>query len=464
MARTQTTNGAGAHTTTGNKLVDLFFNIGASRANPEGIRKDFKAAFSNDPLKATAILLYARDIRHNGMGERQVFRTLLKDLVAMSAAYATKTMYLIPEIARFDDLKTLYGTVLEQSAAQIWVNAIKEKNVLAAKWAKREDKVLQKAFGLNEANLRKLLSGIRSQHIVEAKMCAQNWTGIDFSKLPSVAGMRYAKAFGRNDGIRYSAFMESKETKVNASVAFPYDVFTMWAAGAGSNEVNKYWDNLKDLELAGNILPIVDTSDSMTWFKVAGTLNPRDVALGLGVYMAQKVQGKFANMFMTFDQAPQVVHIPKGDVTKAFQTARGMRVGGNTNIEAVYDKILDMAQNMSAKQSDLPDYIAIFSDMQFDQASGQSGYYYGGKAVKVETIQENMKKKFAAAGFKLPKIIYWNLNAGNGNVPTTKFEKDVALVSGFSPNVMKAVLSAKAFTPEGVMMEAITPFIEMLLQ
>ncbi len=464
--RTTTTNGAGAHQHTENPLVDLFFKIGASRNNLEGIRNDFKIACKSDKLKAIAILLWARDIRHNGAGERQVFRTLLTDLLSTRNSFGVKVVSLIPEIGRFDDFKVAYGTYYENQAAKIWSSAIKEKNVLAAKWADRKDRVLQRYLGLNEAGLRKKLASIRKDFIPEAKMCAKAWDTIDYDKLPSVAGMRYAKAFGRNDSIRYGAFIASNETTVNASASFPHDVYRMYRYGDQKEAASKYWEALPDLLLEGSILPVADVSGSMMC-TASGKITCMDVSISLGVYLSQRCKGPFQDTLITFSERPTLVSLPKTkDIGQLFSFVERMDWGGTTNIESTYTLVLDRAVKMNATQDQMPKFILILSDMQFNTCNGSTVYNYSTRQYEnrksPETIYENMRKKFKAAGYELPKIIFWNLNAGYGNTPVTAEENGTGLVSGFSPNVLKAVLSAKEVTPVSIMEEAIIPFIEML--
>jgi hypothetical protein len=452
---TLTENGAKTLSDSGNPLVNLFFTIGSARNNPEVTRANFKKAFEFDALRASAIVLCARDIRHNGMGERQIFRTLLKDMAGSGKIYTQKIVELIPEIGRFDDLKAVEGTVYEKMAIDIFAKAIRERNVLAAKWAKREDKKLQLALGLNEAGLRKLLASIRKEHIVEAKMCLKDWKSIEYGKIPSVAGTRYSKAFHKNDGIRYRAFIDNPDTKVNASASFPYDVYRMWSSRTCQPpEINKYWNNLKELELSGSVLAIVDTSDSMTWFKVAGSLVPRDIAVSLGVYCAQKIEGKFKNNMMTFNSNPEFFTLPTGDVCQAFDKVMRSNIGGSTNIQKAYEKILSMAQTVNATDKDMPKFILIISDMQFNGCTDRPS----------DTVYDNMRKKYKAAGFTMPKVIFWNMDARHDQYPTASFQKETALISGFSPNILKAVLKGQdvVITPEGIMNEAIAPFIEML--
>lgn len=360
--RTQCSNGAGAYINTGNPLVTLFFNIGASRNNLEGIKKDFEAAYKFDPLKATAILLFSRDIRHNGAGERNIFKTILKEMAISDKTFTDKVIKLVPEIGRFDDLRSVLGTDYEALAVNIWADAIRNKNVLSSKWADRSDKFLQKALKTNEAGLRKILSSIRKEHIVETKMCEKHWSDIEYGKLPSVAGMRYAKAFGRNDGTRYSDFIASKDTKVNASAAFPHDVYRMWKSGDQREAASKYWDNLPELEIEGSILPICDVSGSMMC-TASGSITCLDVSISLGVYLSQRCKGPFQNTLLTFSENPSLVQLPETkDIGQLFSFVQRMNWGMNTNIEKTYELILDRAQKLNARQDQIPEYLLIMSD------------------------------------------------------------------------------------------------------
>jgi hypothetical protein len=452
--KTTTTNGAGAFTTTNNFCLDLFASIGASRNNLEGIKEMFNKAFNEDSLKATAILAYARDIRHDGCGERSAFRALAKELVSKNISLASKLCHLIPELGRWDDMKAFYGTKLEKLASTLWADAILREDVLAAKWAKREDKLLQFALNMNEAKLRKTLSRIRKAHIPEAKMCAKEWNKLEYDKLPSICGLRNAKAFYRNDGVRYQEFLDSKETKVNASVAFPYDVYRVYREGNYS-VADKYWANLPDLGVERNILPICDVSGSMHC-RAAGTIDCIDIAISLSVYLSQHIKGKFQNTMFTFSEKPTLVTLPKTESTRQlFDFTKRINWGMNTDIEKVYTELLRQAVSVNATQEDMPEALLIISDMQFDSCTSNFNR-------KKQTILQNMRTKFKAAGYKLPNIIFWQVNASYNNFPSMSHEDGVALISGFSPNIIKPVLNGEIITPVEVMNRSIAPFIEML--
>lgn len=453
-----TANGAVAMKSTGSALVNFFFNVGAARKNPDGIVKNWEEAYLADKEVATAILLWARDIRHGGAGERNVFRTIVKQLADVDEALAKRVVALIPKIGRFDDLQAFYGTDLEKDVCQIWSKELLGGNAIAFKWADRSDKVLRNFMGFrNEAEFRKFISKGRKGTLVESLMCEQKWSDIEYGKLPSVAGARYAKAFKKNDEARYQKFIGDKDTTVNAKALFPHDVFRTFKSGQ-KDAATKYWDNLPKLDVVGNILVMPDVSGSMCC-QASGMIQCIDVAVSLGAYLAQQVKGNFHNKLITFSDSPSLVKIPnKKDIGEIFSFINHMDWGGSTNFEGAFRAILEDAVKNKVPQSEMPSHLLVLSDMQFNP-----GYFDGGMygSRKPKTMHKGMKEAFEAAGYKLPKVIYWNLNGGD-NFPTVKNEKGVALVSGFSPAVLKAVLASKEFTPQDVMMEAIKPFIEML--
>ena len=452
MNRTSTTNGAAAFKSTGNNLVNFFFNVGAARRNPIGIKDTFELALAADRKIAAATLLWARDIRHSGAGERTVFRTLFPILLNEDPALAEKVLRLIPDCGRFDDLSIAFGTKLESLAVALWVDALKNGNALAAKWCDRKIKPIQKALKMNEAALRKFLSKIRKDTIVETAMCQKEWSGIKYDKLPSVAGMRYAKAFKKHDEARYTAFIGDDATKVNASTAFPHDVYRMAMYGGQRDAANKYWKNLPDLCAEGNILPMCDVSGSMSC-EASGQIKCIDVSVSLGVYLSQHIKGAFQNKLITFHENPRIYSLPKtDDVVSLWEAVRADGWCGNTNFEAAFKLILKEAKQYNVAPADMPKMLLVLSDMQFDQ-----GVKHGS-----ETMLEAMKREYKAAGYDMPKVCYWNLNGEYENFPTVTSEKGVALVSGFAPKVLESVLAAKEFNPADVMNEALKPFLAML--
>lgn len=467
---TTTENGALALKNTGNSLVDLFFSIGALRPSiakhSTKLRKDksvkdtsnatemFSNALLTDPEYAAAILLWARDIRHGGAGEREVFKVLFSTLVEADETIASKVLDNIIAVGRFDDLKVAYGTSVEAKALELWASAMRSGNVLAFKWADRSDTKLRSHMGMkNEAEFRKYISAGRKNALVEQAMCSKEWKNIEYSKLPSVAGARYAKSFKKNDEERYISFLGNKETKVNTSTVYPHDVYRTYLSGQ-REAASKYWENMPKLELKGNVLVIADVSGSMDC-QASGSIRCLDISISLGTYLAQQCQGAFNGKLMTFSKDPTMVTLPTAtsDIGTLFCFVRDISWGANTDFEKTYKQILDFACLYNVPQEQMPDYLLCLSDMQFDESHDNKDTHFN-----------NMKSMFETKGYKLPKIIFWNLNSAYKNVPVSWKNEGVCLVSGFSPNILKAVLSVDMdkFTPFNIMDEAIQPFVKML--
>jgi hypothetical protein len=119
--------------------------------------------------------------------------------------------------------------------------------------------------------------------------------------------------------------------------------------------------------------------------------------------------------------------------------------GMNTNLVAAMEKILKTAKDGNVPQEEMPEMLLILSDMQFDQCARFD-----------DSAMQMIARKFEAAGYTLPKIVFWNLNS-HDNVPVKYDTRGVALVSGFSPAIMKAVLSGDTdqFTPDAIMRKAV---------
>jgi len=448
--KTLTTNGAVTFKSSGAALVNLFFQIGASRNNVDAAKKLFDEAMATDIRKATAILCWARNSR-GGAGERNTFRVLVKELVDSDITLARKVLHLTPQLGRWDDVKEFYGTPLEADALKMIVEGLVSKNALCAKWMDRSDKKLQKALKMNECALRKYLSALRKDTIVEHTICQGKWSDVKYDKIPSVAGIRLAKAFKKHDEARYTAFIGDKDTKVNAGAAYPHNVYQLYQTGE-KEAASKYWANLSKLNVSGKILCVADVSGSMAT-KASGSVSCMDVSVSLGTFLAQQIKGHFHNKLITFSATPTIVSIPESDnIGEVFDFVARMDWGGNTNLEATFNAILKEAQKFKVSQDDMPSTLLILSDMEFDCACSNAG----------ATLYETMKAKFAASGYTAPNVCFWNLNGSGKNFPVMKNEKGACLVSGFSPKVLEAVVSAEEFTPESVVEEAIKPYLEML--
>ena len=286
--------------------------------------------------------------------------------------------------------------------------------------------VLANFLGMTSREYRKTLSTLRERiNVLERLMSAGRWQDIDFSKIPSKAGLIYRNAFARRDILvkKYEAFAKSKDTKVNADALFAMRYNTN-LEDPTRLMLQKYWDNLKDFYNGReeNGIAVVDVSGSMS-----GT--PMEAAVSMGAYIADKAHGPFANHFITFSAHPELVRFEGVDIVDKLNRCTRADWGMNTNVQAVFDMLLDTAMKQNVKAEDMPDKLFIFSDMEFDECvtfdtpktTHRNTWWDSGRTVRdeneVNSDLELIAKQWAAAGYKLPHVIFWNLDARQNNIP-----------------------------------------------
>lgn len=453
-----TENGAVAHSTTGSECLNLFYTIGAMRGKEADALQIAKRAFAEDIDTAIRILLWSRDVRQ-GAGERSTFRHIFKYVCNHNEYLAERIMLKIPELGRFDDLVTAFNTPMEEKAIILWVNEIGKKNALAAKWFPREKSkngfVFNRtvnAINTDKRKWRKILSAL--SNTVEQKMCAGNWDEIDFGQLPSIAAARYQKAFEKNSKT-YSAYVDglTKGTeKINAGAILLYDIVT--SVNHGNQSVaNEQWKSLPNY-MEGNtelIMPVVDVSGSMGAGINGGPhggVTCKDVAMSLGVYIAERNEGVFQNQFISFSSDPHFHKLLGNNLTERLGNMNRSGEDMSTDINKVFEIVLQRAKNASLPDESLPNKLLILSDMQFDQCN-QSGW--GSKVTNFERI----KQQYENAGYTMPQLVFWNLRGSTGNVPVKQNDKGVALVSGCSPSILKSLLSGE-LDPMKIMVKTIS--------
>ena len=449
----RTANGMKALETTTDKVVDLFFKIGASRG--KDIIPTFTDAYFQNKELALKVALWARDVR-GGSGERKVFRDILTHLETIDVDAAKALLHKIPELGRWDDLFSFKTTELKVAAYTLLANAIKDGNGLAAKWTPRKGPIaveFRKFLGWSPKFYRKTLVSLTS--VVETQMCANDWDNINFNNVPSVASSRYKKAFNRHTP-KFAEYVESlikgdTSVKVNTGAVYPYDILKGiggYGYKAETDHIIAQWNALPNFVGDANILPLVDVSGSMTC--PAGGANSKstttcmDVAVSLGLYLSDKNIGKFKGTFITFSESPELITLQGNIIEKATQIVNS-KWGMSTNLHAAFDLILDMAVKLDIPQSEMPEILLILSDMQFNSCIRFD-----------DTAMKMIERGYNTAGYIAPQIVFWNINASD-NVPVSSDKSGAALVSGFSPAIVKAVLAADMsdFTPYAIMMSTI---------
>lgn len=461
--KTLTENGAVTNRSTLDPLLDFFSRAGAMRSNPSEAVRLFRLAFAADKQNAVRCLFYLRDVR-GGQGEKAVPRTILSNLDEETAVAVLKY---IPEYGRWDDIwyvpqtqKTrfeiakLVGAQFNRDAEAMEAG----KSVsLMAKWLPSENassnetrqhaSVLINMLNMKPRQYRKRVVELREYiNLLEQLMSGKKWEDIDFSKIPSQAHRKHVKAFMRHQEERYKAYLESlkkgeKGVKINSGTLMTYEIFSKvnnyQTSETELETMEQMWKALPDYTDGKNALCVVDVSGSMqglNWIGIKRSIEPMSVAVSLAIYFADRNKGPFANYFMTFESRSRLIKVePNASLRDKFMTVMRSGVGGSTNIQSAFDEILNAAIKSKATPEEMPAALYILSDMEFDQSTSNNS----------ETNFETAKRKFEEYGYKLPHLIFWNLEARRDNSPVTKYDKYCTVISGFNQSTFKHIVEGK---------------------
>ena len=460
-----TNNGAVTNSTSHNFCVDLFFLAGACRnEDVKAIENVITKAYAQDRLKTLKIIFWASDIRQ-GAGERRFFKVALNWLNKNHPEDIQNNISLIPEFSRWDVIFDLANEnqLVFSYILSVLTNPEHPQRALLCKWLPRKSKVTDKSKETKKRGnvetttvtrkSRTLYNGLASNLIkalkvtpkeyrkalvegcktVEQQMCSKKWNEIEYSKVPSVAINKYNKAWYRNDKERFEKYIEdvkAGKSKINASAIFPHDIIkdalytTGWSMSIkGLNDAQiAQWNALPNWlgDSVNSLIPVCDTSGSMYGL-------PIQICLALGLYISERNQGPFKDAFITFSQNPKM-QILKGDINQRLSQLVHAEWGQNTNLTAVFELILRKAKEVNLPEEMMPKTILVISDMEFDCCGNLTNY-------------EMIKKAYNASGYQCPQVAFWNVNGRAGNVPVTVNKQGVALISGASPSVIKAVLT-----------------------
>lgn len=476
---TYTENGAVTQKSTGSKCLDLFASVGALRhRNKEEIILRFVRAYSENPDMAMKLLFYSRDIR-GGLGERRVFRIIINWLANNEPVSLLKNLRYISEYGRFDDLLSLFDTNCENEMLQLIGKQLKDdleamKNggevSLLAKWLPsvnasnaetiRQAKRMAKFLKMSDEIYRKTLVALRKHiRIIENNLRERDYS-FDYEKQPSRAMLKYRKAFERNDGQRYKAFLEAVETGkavLHTDNVMPYELIGPYVNDDFWDEenhcfmrslsedekrfLNTTWNAIPVFENDDNALAVIDTSGSMYW---SGNPMPASVALSLGLYFAEHNKGSFRNTFIEFSEKPQLIELKGETFADRLRYACTFNKVANTNIEAVFELVLRAAVKNHVPQNELPSKLIIISDMEFDCCVRNASL----------TNLNNAKRMYENYGYELPKIVFWNVASRNRQQPVKKNEQGVALVSGVTPRLF-SMITGNMISPYAFMLDVL---------
>ena len=436
-----TANGAVTHSTSLSFCLDLFFIAGASRyMHEQEIVQMFSRAHAENRNLAYQILFWARDCR-GGAGEKRFFRTVANFCKEVHAQEWEIVSIHVPEFGSWKDL-FIIDDVSEENLSFLATQLEENKNAnLLAKWFPRKGQWftgMHKYKGMTPKELRKYL--VAKTNVVETQMCKGNWSSIDYNTVPSVAMNRYRDTFMKRDKVRFTAHNQDVldgKAKVNASVLFPYQLYQAVIQGEDTVAVEAQWQSLPDYMEGSTerILPICDVSGSMNGL-------PMDVSVSLGLYISERNKGIFKDAVITFSDTPSMHYVQGSNLAERMFNLNSADWGYSTNLQATFDLVLSSAVRENLPESEMPTKLLIISDMEFNEAGCDSNL-------------DAIRDQYAASGYVMPEVIFWNVNGRLGNVPASSKDMGIGLVSGFSPSILTAILQGKVETPVELMLKAV---------
>ena len=463
---TYTENGALSYKSTLDPVLDFFSKSGALRGKHEEAYSLFEKAMTANKVLAKRALFYMRDVR-KGQGERELFRYIVNKLALNNQNELCELIVYIPEFGRWDDLYSFVGTRLEEPAFELMRKQFEEdiskvedpKGIsLLGKWLKsintssketrKLGEVTRKHFKLSPKEYRQKLALLRTKiNVVECKMTEKKWGDIEYSKVSSNAMKRYIKAFKKHDEERYAEYLKKVEkgvAKIHSATLYPYDIVNEYRKDENTKNdtLEEMWKHLPNyFEGANqtNAICVVDTSGSMY---SGSEPAPIDVALSLGIYIAERNVGRFQNTFITFSGKPTLQKIEGETLQEKIRNISTAEWKMNTNLIKVFELILKATKDYNVPENERIEKLFIISDMQFDSACRNF------------TTFEVIDKMFNEAGIKRPELIFWNVNARSDS-PVEKDKRGAYLVSGASPSILKHALNMKEQTAMDLMLDVL---------
>lgn len=491
------------HASTTVVALDFFTNI-VRGSSINILLTDFCKMWNEDPYTAIKVIMNFRDIR-NGKGEKFIPRIILFFLkITKPDVYNNIVRQICVDYGSWKDILHIYEWSvlynksykdnipstheinLFRNQLQVDFDTYRQGNMtslsLAAKWSPNEKshfnkkgltftRDLIKSLNISPREYRTKISNIRKKiNVVEQQMTQGNWENIDFSKVPSVAHNNYKKAFGRDKNskgmtnndreqcsknyIDYLNKLKSGDNtvKINTSGLHPHEIIKDYmnhCCATCNQTTESQWDDLvKKIRGYGTFSKTIAVSD------VSGSMNglPMDVSVALGILVSQCCDvDLFSNKVITFSEKPQLFHITGNTLCDKVNQVKNMEWGYSTNIQRVFDMLLATAKKFNITPDNMLEKVIIFTDMQFDQASGHNS--------DTKTTMQIIKKKFEDSGYNIPKIICWNLRTSTSkSVPFEAYDENVGLLSGFSAELLKQIMTTDDFSPMTIFNNTMEPY------
>lgn len=459
---TLTENGAFALNTTDDARLNFFSTVGSLR-NTTNVRKRvlFAEAYEQEPLFAVKTLFYARDIRE-GLGERETFRCILRYLAKTHPEAVRPNLDLIGVFGRYDDLYCLIDTPLEE---EMWLvmkkqfeedlaNLHQNKAIsLLAKWIKTADSKTPKTrqlgiltaekLGYPVYNFKRIVRSMRKHiGVIEGLMSEGRWDEIKYSEVSSRAMMLYRKCFMKHDKVRFQEYINKAvkgEEVIHSADLYPYDIVEkILYQHEDSNVLEAQWRQLPNY--------VEENTQAIVMADVSGSMRGRPMAtsIGLAIYFAERNKGAYHNLFMTFSGCPEIITLKGETLEQKISYMSKVDWGMNTDLQAAFDKVLNIAIENHVPLEEMPKSLIVISDMEIDCTGNRDWTFY-----------EQMRAKYASYGYDIPNIVFWNVDSRNDVFHSDSKRAGVQLCSGQSITVFKQLMRCVGKTPVEMMEDVI---------
>ncbi|KAF8018367.1 hypothetical protein BT93_H3298 [Corymbia citriodora subsp. variegata] len=285
----------------------------------------------------------------------------------------------------------------------------------------------------------------RVLELPEVYMSAGRWGDIPYNRVASVAMKLHKDKFLKHDGERFQSYLadvKSGKATIAAGALLPHEIVASLDDPDRGEVAELQWKRMvEDLSKAGkleNCIAVCDVSGSMS-----GT--PMEVSVALGLLVSELSREPWKGKVITFSHLPQLHAIQGDGLRSKTEFIRTMEWGLNTDFQSVFDRILEVATAGKLRPEEMVRKVFVFSDMEFDLASSNPW----------ETDYEAITRKFREHGYgaAVPQIVFWNLRDSR-STPVAAKQAGVALVSGFSKNLMKMFVEDEGDISPVAIMEA----------
>lgn len=493
LNKTTTWNGDTSYTTTNDPRLDLFFSGLVRMCNDDKLNNMVSLSWSKYPEDTVKLIIHSRDCR-SGKGEKKVSYSAMlwlrknkpltyimnlskfleygcfKDLLQLAALAQTHNLEPLGADENYIELELL-AEYLKDDIEKYNKYGEKSHISLASKWAPSEGKHFDINYGFVEELLgiiypeitlkeskkkyRKMLSTLRSHlNIIEKLTTEGKWDKIEYEKVPSKAHRLLRKAFLKHAPNEYGEYLNNLKlgkVKINITGTHPHELVKTYLFNNQNIDetIEGQWkalvDRVKEKGSLSNTIAISDVSGSMT----CNNSLPLSVSIALGILIAQCSSGIFNNKLISFSESPQI-HSLKGDnLRELISYTERMDWGMRTNLDAVFNLLLNMANLTNLDSNNMIKNIVIISDMQFDSAVFD----------KKLTCFQRARKSFTDAGYELPRVVFWNVNGTIESIPVQTHDSGSILVSGFSSELLKDLIENGFNTdPIGFLLSVISKY------